>query len=136
MASFASVRHHRGPNIYSELDTFQSLEHLFISIFLILLSKKLLKISFFYKIKNYLNFFFLHISSSYSKILGETNFHTREIPRSGSKAENGEKKRKRKKKSELWHGAHIAHALRTHCARKPPGPINKWELQGVKNINK
>ena len=27
--------------------------------------------------------FFLHISSSYAKILGETNFHAREIPRSG-----------------------------------------------------
>ena len=25
----------------------------------------------------------LHISSSYAKILGETNFHAREIPRSG-----------------------------------------------------
>ena len=53
----------------------------------------------------------MHISFSYAKILEETNFQTREIPRSGSKAENGEKKRKRKKKSELWHGAHIAHAL-------------------------
>ena len=29
------------------------------------------------------NIFFLHISSSYAKILGETNFHAREIPRSG-----------------------------------------------------
>ena len=38
--------------------------------------------------------FFLHISSSYAKILGETNFHTQEFPRSGSKAEDGEKERK------------------------------------------
>ena len=30
---------------------------------------------------------------SYVKILGETNFHTREIPRSGSKAKDGEKER-------------------------------------------
>ena len=30
----------------------------------------------------------MHISSSYTKILGETNFHTREIPRSGSKAKD------------------------------------------------
>ena len=37
--------------------------------------------------------FFLHISSSYAKILGETNFHAREIPRSGSKVEGGEKKK-------------------------------------------
>ena len=35
--------------------------------------------------------FFLHISSSHAKILGETNFHTREIPRSGSKAEDEER---------------------------------------------
>ena len=33
------------------------------------------------------------ISSSYAKILGEKSFRTREIPRSGSKAEDGEKKR-------------------------------------------
>ena len=39
----------------------------------------------------------MHISSSYAKILGETNFHEWEIPRSGSKAKYGEKKRKRKK---------------------------------------
>ena len=33
--------------------------------------------------KNYpKNIFFLHISSRYAKILGETNFRTREIPRS------------------------------------------------------
>ena len=31
-----------------------------------------------------------HISSSYAKILGEKLFHTWEIPRSGSKAEDGE----------------------------------------------
>ena len=34
------------------------------------------------------------ISSSYAKILGETNFHAREIPRSGSKAKDGEKRKK------------------------------------------
>ena len=44
---------------------------------------------------------FLHISSSYAKILGETNFRTREIPRSVSKAKDGEKKkRKREKKKD------------------------------------
>ena len=52
--------------------------------------------------KNYLkNIFFLHISSGYAKILGETNFRTLEIPRSGSKAEDGGKKRKRGK-TEQW----------------------------------
>ena len=37
---------------------------------------------------------------SYAKIFGETNFHTREIPRSGSKAEDGEKKEEREKERE------------------------------------
>ena len=36
-------------------------------------------------------YFFLHISSSYDKILGEKLFRTWEIPRSGSKAEDGGK---------------------------------------------
>ena len=40
------------------------------------------------------NIFFLHISSSYAKILGKTNFHAREIPQSGSKAEDGGKREK------------------------------------------
>ena len=34
------------------------------------------------------------VSSSYAKIRGETNFCTREIPRSGSKAKDGEKKKR------------------------------------------
>ena len=38
------------------------------------------------------------MSSSYAKIFGETNFHAREIPRSGWKVEGGEEKRKKKKK--------------------------------------
>ena len=37
----------------------------------------------------------MHISSSYAKILGETNFHAWEIPGSGSKAEDGEKTREK-----------------------------------------
>ena len=37
----------------------------------------------------------LHISSSYAKILGETNFQSREIPRSGLKAKDGERKREK-----------------------------------------
>ena len=40
----------------------------------------------------------MHASSSYVKILGETNFHAREIPRSGWKVEGGEEEEKRKKK--------------------------------------
>ena len=57
----------------------------------------------------------MHISSSYNKILGETNFRTREIPRSGSKIEDGEKERERAKV-----GDNNGQAM--HGARKPPGP--------------
>ena len=39
------------------------------------------------------HFFILHISSSYAKILWETNFQPREFPRSGSKAKDGERKK-------------------------------------------
>ena len=38
----------------------------------------------------------MHISSSYGKILGETNFHAREIFRSGWRAEGVERKKKKK----------------------------------------
>ena len=38
--------------------------------------------------------FVLQISSSYAEILGETNLHTWEFPRSGSKAKDGEKRKK------------------------------------------
>ena len=48
----------------------------------------------------YFNNNILHIFSWYAKILGETNFHTREFPRSGSKAKDGEEEKKRKKKEE------------------------------------
>ena len=39
----------------------------------------------------------MNISSSYAKILGETNFHTRAFPQSGAKAKDGEKEREREK---------------------------------------
>ena len=63
----------------------------------------------------------MHISSSYAKVLWETNFRTREIPRSGSKAKYREKKRK--KKERLNDGNNNGQA--THGARKPPGPKTK-----------
>ena len=57
--------------------------------------------------------------------MGETNFHTREIPRSGSKAKDGEKreKRERERKTMVITRAKLrmAHAS-MHGARKPPGP--------------
>ena len=61
---------------------------------------------------------FLHISIRYAKILGETNFNIREIPRSGSKAKDGERE---KKKERLNDGNNNGQT--THGARKPPGPI-------------
>ena len=42
--------------------------------------------------------FFLDIPSSYAKILGETNFHSREFPRSGKKAKDGKEEKKKEKK--------------------------------------
>ena len=67
----------------------------------------------------------MHTSSSYAKILGDTNFHTREIPRSGSKAEDGEEEKKRERERErakvgenngqATHGAR-KHAWRTQAA--------------------
>ena len=47
------------------------------------------------------NQFFSVKNKKLPKILGETNFHAREIPQSGSKAEGvGEKRRKKKKVDE------------------------------------
>ena len=43
------------------------------------------------------NIFFLHISSSYAKILGETN-QPWEFPRSGSKALDGKRKKKKRER--------------------------------------
>ena len=55
-------------------------------------------------------------------MLVATNFHTREFPRSGSKAKDGEKKKERERKEErLNDGNNNGQA--THDARKPPGPI-------------
>ena len=63
----------------------------------------------------------MHISSSYAKILGEKLFRTWEIPRSGSKAVDGEKKKEKERakvgenNSQAKHGAH-KHAWRTQAA--------------------
>ena len=45
--------------------------------------------------------YFLHISSSYAKILGETNFQPREFPRSGSKAKDVEERRRERRDRKL-----------------------------------
>ena len=72
----------------------------------------------------------MHISSSYAKILSEKIFHTWEIPRSGSKAEDGEKEKEREKERKLvitMAKLRMAHAS-THDARKPPGPKEKKSM--------
>ena len=63
----------------------------------------------------------MHISSSYAKILGEKLFRTWEIPRSGSKAEDGEREKRGPND-----GNNNGQA--THGARKPPGP-KLWTLR-------
>ena len=65
-------------------------------------------------------YFFLHISSSYAKILGEKLFRTWEFRRSGSKVKDGERKRKRERKKRLNNGYNNGQAM--HGARKLPGP--------------
>ena len=68
----------------------------------------------------------MHISSSYAKILGETNFRTR----SGSKAKDGEKRRGIREKERLNDGnnnGQATHGARKHeSARKPPGPNSSY----------
>ena len=51
--------------------------------------------------KNAQKSFFFYVSSSYAKILGETNFQPREFHRSGSKAKDVKEER-REKKTESW----------------------------------
>ena len=64
----------------------------------------------------------MHISSSYAKILGETNFQPREIPRSGSKAKDGKRKEKKRPKVGNNKGQlRIATPPRV-VHTKPPGP--------------
>ena len=65
-------------------------------------------------------FILLIISSSYAKILGQKLFRTWEFPRSGSKAKDGEKKEKKKRRERLNDGDNNGRA--TNGARKPPGP--------------
>ena len=83
------------------------------------------KKTFFFRKKNKNTIFFLHISSSYAKILGETNFQPRELPRSGSKAKDGEKREREKKEERMMVITTASYALQTPprvVNAKPPGP--------------
>ena len=64
----------------------------------------------------------MQLSSSYAKILGEKLFHTREFPRSGSKAEDREKKKKKRKRPN--DGNNNGQAM--HGSRK-----NAWRTQAA-----
>jgi len=59
----------------------------------------------------------LHISSSYAKILGEKLFRTWEIPRSGSKAEDGEKEKERGGAKVGENNGQATHGARKHVWR-------------------
>ena len=59
----------------------------------------------------------MYISSSYVKILGEKLFRTWEIPRSGSKAEDAEKREKERAKVGENNGQ-ATHGARKHAWRK------------------
>ena len=56
----------------------------------------------------------MHISSSYAKILGETNFQPCEIPRSGSKAKDVEKKREEERLNDGDNNGEATHGARKH----------------------
>ena len=59
----------------------------------------------------------MHISSSYAKILGETNFHTRDIPRSGSKAKDRERKKRKRRLNDGDNNGQATHGARKHAWR-------------------
>ena len=59
----------------------------------------------------------MHISSSYAKILGEKLFHTWEIPRSGSKAEDGEREREKERAKVGENNGQATHGARKHAWR-------------------
>ena len=67
----------------------------------------------------------MHISSSYAKILGQKLFRTWEIPQSGSKAEDGEEKKREKERKRERAKVGDNNGQATHGARKPPGPMSK-----------
>ena len=69
----------------------------------------------------------MHISSSYAKILGDKLFHIWKIPQSGSKAEDGEERKRERAKvgdnnGQATHGAR-KHAWRTQAAWAKIGKI-------------
>ena len=78
----------------------------------------------------------LHKSSSYAKILGETNFHTREIPRSGSKAIDGEKKKSKEERLNNGNNnGQATHGARKHAWRTQAAWANCFELLNTLQVS-
>ena len=61
--------------------------------------------------------YFLHVSSSYAKILGE-------FPRSGSKAKDGEKKKEKERKTETM----ASYALQHHLGWRTQSRLGQNEI--------
>ena len=72
----------------------------------------------------------MHISSSYAKILWRKLFRTWEIPRSGSKAKDGEK-RKRERAKVGDNNGQATHGARTPIQDVPVILISKVEMQDM-----
>ena len=59
----------------------------------------------------------MHISSSYAQILGDKLFRAWEFPRSGSKAKDGEKKKRRERLNDGDNNGQATHGARKHAWR-------------------
>ena len=68
----------------------------------------------------------MHISSSYAKIVCEKLFQTWEIPRNGSKAQDGERKKERAKAGD--NNGQAKHGARKHAWRTRAAWANKRHL--------
>ena len=77
----------------------------------------------------------MHISSSYAKILGEKLFRTWEFPRSGSKAEDGEKREKEREKDERKLVKTMAKLRMAHASRLGQKKERKKERAKVGDNN-
>ena len=78
----------------------------------------------------------MHISSSYAKILGEKLFRTWEIPRSGSKAEDGEKKREKERGAKVGdNNGQATHGARKHAWRTQAAWANKRSKGNLKRLD-
>ena len=75
------------------------------------------------------------ISSSYTKILGETNFHAREIPRSGSKAKNGEKEEEEERLNDGDNNGQATHGACKHAWRMQVAWVNEMHILNLTPLN-